>query len=113
MIAHDGADYRAPEGKKLVNEQPWGALDNESLSKTQLMAYGWKGVMSVSLILIALFLTLVTMLISCGLAHFTTAPQDNASSAAKNQLPSTSTQLVALFKHLTVIVSVGTSPVYK
>ncbi|KZT31454.1 hypothetical protein SISSUDRAFT_1067745 [Sistotremastrum suecicum HHB10207 ss-3] len=102
-------DDRAHEGKTLANEQTWGALDKESLSKMKLMADGWKGLMNVSLIFIALFLTVVTAFISPVIASFTTAPQDNVSSTAKNQLPSTSAQLVALFYYITVIVSIFNS----
>ncbi|KZS91621.1 hypothetical protein SISNIDRAFT_487289 [Sistotremastrum niveocremeum HHB9708] len=90
-------DDRAHEGKTLANEQTWGALDKESLSKMKLMADGWKGLMNVSLIFIALFLTVVTAFISPVIASFTTAPQDN------------SAQLVALFYYLTVIVSIFNS----
>ncbi|KZT41534.1 hypothetical protein SISSUDRAFT_1059267 [Sistotremastrum suecicum HHB10207 ss-3] len=102
-------DDRAHDERSLEDEQTWGALDKESLAKITLMAEGWKGLMNISLIFTALFLTVVTAFISPIIQLFTTPSSSGDPSSPNNPLPSGTTQLVALFYYMAIIVSIFNS----
>ncbi|KZS91619.1 hypothetical protein SISNIDRAFT_516273 [Sistotremastrum niveocremeum HHB9708] len=102
-------DDRAHDERSLEDEQTWGALDKESLAKITLMAEGWKGLMNISLIFTALFLTVVTAFISPIIQLFTTPSSSGNPSSPNNPLPSGTTQLVALFYYMAIIISIFNS----
>ncbi|KZS91106.1 hypothetical protein SISNIDRAFT_468030 [Sistotremastrum niveocremeum HHB9708] len=95
-------DDKAYEGRALGDAQTWNALDKETLAKIKVVVEQWRDVMQISLVFIALFLTVVTAFISPVIQIFTT-PSD--SSSPKMRLPSVPTQLVALFYYLALITS--------
>ncbi|KZT31070.1 hypothetical protein SISSUDRAFT_1068148 [Sistotremastrum suecicum HHB10207 ss-3] len=99
-------DDKAYEGRKLDDAQTWNALDKETLAKIKVMVEEWREVMQISLVFIALFLTVVTAFISPVIQLFTTPPD---SSSAKPPLPTVPTQLVALFYYLALITSISNS----
>ncbi|KZT36952.1 hypothetical protein SISSUDRAFT_914236 [Sistotremastrum suecicum HHB10207 ss-3] len=101
-------DDRALDGKAWNNDQTWGALDKESLAKIKVMVDEWRDLMQISLVFIALFLTVVTAFISPIIQIFTT-PSNNADGSTKNQLPSVPLQLVALFYYMALISSIFNS----
>ncbi|KZS91987.1 hypothetical protein SISNIDRAFT_129048 [Sistotremastrum niveocremeum HHB9708] len=101
---------KAYESRGLKDEQTWGALDKEALAKIKVTVDGWRDLMNVSLIFIALFLTVVTAFISPLIQAFTSPPNTTGSSTdssssttTKVPLPDTSTQFVALFYYLALI----------
>ncbi|KZT31688.1 hypothetical protein SISSUDRAFT_675775 [Sistotremastrum suecicum HHB10207 ss-3] len=98
-------DDKAYEARGLTDESTWGALDKEALAKIKILVDGWKDLMNVSLIFIALFLTVVTAFISPIIQLFSTP----SSTKAKPSLPSTSLQLVALFYYLALMFSICNS----
>ncbi|KZT31107.1 hypothetical protein SISSUDRAFT_1068091 [Sistotremastrum suecicum HHB10207 ss-3] len=98
-------DDKAYEGRGLRDESTWGALDKEALAKIKVLVDGWKDLMNVSLIFIALFLTVVTAFISPIIQLFSTP----SSTKSKPPLPSTSLQLVALFYYLALMFSICNS----
>ncbi|KZS90441.1 hypothetical protein SISNIDRAFT_179696 [Sistotremastrum niveocremeum HHB9708] len=89
----------------MDDEQTWGALDKEALRKIRVRVEEWRDVMNISLIFIALFLTVVTTFISPIISLFTSPTADSS----KNPLPPVSTQFVALFYYLALMVSVFNS----
>ncbi|KZS88906.1 hypothetical protein SISNIDRAFT_489752 [Sistotremastrum niveocremeum HHB9708] len=101
-VVNHTVDDRAHEERQLKDEQTWGALDKESLAKIKVKVEQWRDLMNVSLIFIALFLTVVTAFISPVIALFT-SPNSGGS---KSSLPPRSTQFVALFYYLALIVSI-------
>ncbi|KZT33434.1 hypothetical protein SISSUDRAFT_1066158 [Sistotremastrum suecicum HHB10207 ss-3] len=103
-------DDRAHGSRALDDEQTWGALDKESLMKIKVVVEGWRDLMQISLVFIALFLTVVTAFISPVIAIFTSPSTNDAqSSMAGNSLPPSSTQFIALFYYMTLIVSIFNS----
>ncbi|KZT34450.1 hypothetical protein SISSUDRAFT_1065321 [Sistotremastrum suecicum HHB10207 ss-3] len=100
-------DDKAYEGRKLGDAQTWNALDKETLAKIKVMVEEWREVMQISLVFIALFLTVVTAFISPVIQIFTTPP--DSSSGSKAPLPTVPTQLVALFYYLALITSISNS----
>ncbi|KZT36053.1 hypothetical protein SISSUDRAFT_94772 [Sistotremastrum suecicum HHB10207 ss-3] len=98
-------DDKAYEGRGLTDESTWGALDKEALAKMKVLVDGWKDLMNVSLIFIALFLTVVTAFISPIIQLFSTP----SSTKSKPSLPPTSLQLVALFYYLALMFSICNS----
>ncbi|KZS92054.1 hypothetical protein SISNIDRAFT_486986 [Sistotremastrum niveocremeum HHB9708] len=98
-------DDTAHEGRGLKDESTWGALDKEALARLKILVDGWKDLMNVSLIFIALFLTVVTAFISPIIQLFSTP----SSTKAKPPLPPTSLQLVALFYYLALMFSICNS----
>ncbi|KZT41682.1 hypothetical protein SISSUDRAFT_233291 [Sistotremastrum suecicum HHB10207 ss-3] len=99
-------DDKAHEGRALGDAQTWHALDKETLAKIKVMVEEWRDVMQISLVFIALFLTVVTAFISPVIQLFTTPPD---TSSAKAPPPSVPTQLVALFYYLALITSISNS----
>ncbi|KZS86792.1 hypothetical protein SISNIDRAFT_541213 [Sistotremastrum niveocremeum HHB9708] len=99
-------DDKAYEARGLRDESTWGALDKEALAKMKVMVDGWKDLMNVSLIFIALFLTVVTAFISPIIQLFSTP---SSSSTSKPAPPPTSLQLVALFYYLALMFSICNS----
>ncbi|KZS92083.1 hypothetical protein SISNIDRAFT_487014 [Sistotremastrum niveocremeum HHB9708] len=97
---------KAYEGRILKDESTWGALDKEALAKMKVIVDGWKDLMNVSLIFIALFLTVVTAFISPIIQLFSTP---SSSSTSKPPLPPTTLQLVALFYYLALMFSICNS----
>ncbi|KZT40894.1 hypothetical protein SISSUDRAFT_416729 [Sistotremastrum suecicum HHB10207 ss-3] len=97
-------DDKAHEGRALGDAQTWNALDKEALAKIKVMVEEWREVMQISLVFIALFLTVVTAFITPVIQIFTT-PSD--SSSTKMRVPSAPTQLVALFYYLALITSIS------
>ncbi|KZS88894.1 hypothetical protein SISNIDRAFT_528661 [Sistotremastrum niveocremeum HHB9708] len=106
-VADAHIDDKAYEGRKLGDAQTWNALDKETLAKIKVMVEEWREVMQISLVFIALFLTVVTAFISPVIQIFTT-PSDS-SSGSKPPLPTVPTQLVALFYYLALITSISNS----
>ncbi|KZS88895.1 hypothetical protein SISNIDRAFT_469786 [Sistotremastrum niveocremeum HHB9708] len=103
-------DDKAYEGRKLRDAQTWNALDKETLAKIKVMVEEWREVMQISLVFIALFLTVVTAFISPVIQIFTTPPDSSSdSSSTKPPLPTVPTQLVALFYYLALITSISNS----
>ncbi|KZT33161.1 hypothetical protein SISSUDRAFT_1066351 [Sistotremastrum suecicum HHB10207 ss-3] len=102
-------DDKAYEGRTLGDAQTWNALDKEALAKIKIMVDEWREVMQISLVFIALFLTVVTAFISPIIQVFTTPSSDDEGSSKKSPLPPASTQLVALFYYLALIVSIANS----
>ncbi|KZT33160.1 hypothetical protein SISSUDRAFT_1066350 [Sistotremastrum suecicum HHB10207 ss-3] len=103
-------DDKAYEGRKLGDVQTWNALDKETLAKIKVMVEEWREVMQISLVFIALFLTVVTAFISPVIQIFTTPPDSSSdSSSTKPPLPTVPTQLVALFYYLALITSISNS----
>ncbi|KZS86793.1 hypothetical protein SISNIDRAFT_553455 [Sistotremastrum niveocremeum HHB9708] len=104
-------DDKAYEGRSLKDELTWGALDKEALAKMKVAVDGWKDLMNVLLIFIALFLTVVTAFISPIIQLFSTPSSTNpsSSSSSKPPLPPTSLQLVALFYCLALMFSICNS----
>ncbi|KZT34449.1 hypothetical protein SISSUDRAFT_1065320 [Sistotremastrum suecicum HHB10207 ss-3] len=103
-------DDKAYEGRKLADAQTWNALDKETLAKIKVMVEEWREVMQISLVFIALFLTVVTAFISPVIQIFTTPPDSSSdSSSTKPPLPTVPTQLVALFYYLALITSISNS----
>ncbi|KZT41795.1 hypothetical protein SISSUDRAFT_203573 [Sistotremastrum suecicum HHB10207 ss-3] len=103
-------DDRAHDLRPLEDEQTWGALDKESLAKIKVVVEGWRDLMQISLVFIALFLTVVTAFLSPLLQVFTSPPTDTApSSSSKNPLPSVPLQFVALFYYLALVFSIFNS----
>ncbi|KZT36050.1 hypothetical protein SISSUDRAFT_1063963 [Sistotremastrum suecicum HHB10207 ss-3] len=98
-------DDKPYEGRGLRDESTWGALDKEALAKIKITVDGWKDLMNVSLIFIALFLTVVTAFISPIIQLFSTP----SSTKSKPPLPPTSLQLVALFYYLALMCSICNS----
>ncbi|KZS88905.1 hypothetical protein SISNIDRAFT_469798 [Sistotremastrum niveocremeum HHB9708] len=100
-------DDRPLDGKEWNNDQAWGALDKESLAKIKVMVDEWRDLMQISLVFIALFLTVVTAFISPIIQLFTT-PSNTASSSTDSMkpLPSVPLQLVALFYYMALITSI-------
>ncbi|KZT32267.1 hypothetical protein SISSUDRAFT_560881 [Sistotremastrum suecicum HHB10207 ss-3] len=92
-------DDKAHEGRGLKDESTWGALDKEALARLKILVDGWKDLMNVSLIFIALFLTVVTAFISPIIQLFSTP----SATESKPPLPPTSLQLVALFYYLALM----------
>ncbi|KZS88893.1 hypothetical protein SISNIDRAFT_528660 [Sistotremastrum niveocremeum HHB9708] len=101
-------DDRALDGKDWDNDQTWGALDKESLAKIKVMVDEWRDLMQISLVFIALFLTVVTAFISPIIQVFTT-PTNTDGGSTKNQVPSVPLQLVALFYYMALISSIFNS----
>ncbi|KZS92023.1 hypothetical protein SISNIDRAFT_467260 [Sistotremastrum niveocremeum HHB9708] len=101
------ASDQAGEGKSLVDRMTWKVLGQEAVTKTKEKVDQWKDLMDVSLIFIAIFLTVVTAFITPVIQAFTAAPPDsNASTtSSKPPLPPLSIQLVAFFYYLALIVS--------
>ncbi|KZS93753.1 hypothetical protein SISNIDRAFT_454175 [Sistotremastrum niveocremeum HHB9708] len=99
-------DDKAYEGRALGDAQTWNALDKESLAKVKVMVEEWREVMQISLVFIALFLTVVTAFICPVIQTFMTPSE---SSPAKMPPPSVPTQLVALFYYLALITSISNS----
>ncbi|KZS92084.1 hypothetical protein SISNIDRAFT_512999 [Sistotremastrum niveocremeum HHB9708] len=104
-VADNAVDDKAYEGRGLKDESTWGALDKEALAKMKVLVDGWKDLMNVSLIFIALFLTVVTAFISPIIQLFSTPSLTNS----RPSLPSTSLQLVALFYYLALMFSICNS----
>ncbi|KZS86572.1 hypothetical protein SISNIDRAFT_543898, partial [Sistotremastrum niveocremeum HHB9708] len=102
-------DDKAYEGRGLKAESTWGALDKEALAKIKVLVDGWKDLMNVSLIFIALFLTVVTAFISPIIQSFSTPSSANSSPSSKPPPPSTSLQLVTLFYYLALTFSIFNS----
>ncbi|KZS92082.1 hypothetical protein SISNIDRAFT_132489 [Sistotremastrum niveocremeum HHB9708] len=75
----------------------------------KIVVDGWKDLMNVSLIFIALFLTVVTAFISPIIQSFSAPSSPNSSSASKLPPSSTSLQLVTLFYHLALTFSIFNS----
>ncbi|KZS86787.1 hypothetical protein SISNIDRAFT_491632 [Sistotremastrum niveocremeum HHB9708] len=98
-------DDKAYEERGLKDESTWGALDKEALARIKVLVDGWKDLMNVSLIFIALFLTVVTAFISPIIQLFSTPSSTNS----KPALPPTSLQLVALFYYLALMFSICNS----
>ncbi|KZT32326.1 hypothetical protein SISSUDRAFT_1055684 [Sistotremastrum suecicum HHB10207 ss-3] len=99
-------DDKAYEGRKLGDAQTWNTLDKEMLAKIKVMVEEWREVMHISLLSIALFLTVVTAFISSVIQMFMTPP---GSSSTRPPLPTVPTQLVALFYYLALITSISNS----
>ncbi|KZS92684.1 hypothetical protein SISNIDRAFT_486202 [Sistotremastrum niveocremeum HHB9708] len=103
-------DDRAHDLRPLEDEQTWGALDKESLAKIKVVVEGWRDLMQISLVFIALFLTVVTAFISPLIQTFTSPPTDaSPSSSSKNPSPSVPLQFVALFYYLALVFSIFNS----
>ncbi|KZT41786.1 hypothetical protein SISSUDRAFT_1042289 [Sistotremastrum suecicum HHB10207 ss-3] len=105
-------DDRPHDTRPLEDEQTWGALDKESLAKIRVVVEGWRDLMQISLVFIALFLTVVTAFISPLIQAFTSPPADaepSESSSSKIPLPSTALQFVALFYYLALVFSIFNS----
>ncbi|KZS91656.1 hypothetical protein SISNIDRAFT_456580 [Sistotremastrum niveocremeum HHB9708] len=105
-------DDRPHEPRTMEDEQTWGALDKEALAKIKVTVDGWRDLMQISLVFIALFLTVVTAFISPIIQTFTSPPSDDTFSSTgsgKPPLPTVPTQLVALFYYLALIVSIFNS----
>ncbi|KZS92061.1 hypothetical protein SISNIDRAFT_486993 [Sistotremastrum niveocremeum HHB9708] len=58
-------DDKAYEERGLKDKSTWGALDKEALAKMKVIVDGWKDLMNVSLIFIALFLTVICNSVMC------------------------------------------------
>ncbi|KZS92690.1 hypothetical protein SISNIDRAFT_509706 [Sistotremastrum niveocremeum HHB9708] len=103
-------DDRPHDTRPLEDEQTWGALDKESLAKIRVVVEGWRDLMQISLVFIALFLTVVTAFISPLIQAFTSPPADaEPSSSSKDPLPSAALQFVALFYYLALVFSIFNS----
>ncbi|KZS86786.1 hypothetical protein SISNIDRAFT_461492 [Sistotremastrum niveocremeum HHB9708] len=105
-------DDKPFDGRGLRDELTWGALDKEALAKIKVTVDGWRDLMNVSLIFIALFLTVVTAFISPVIQAFSTPPNDSSSTSSsltRLPLPPTSLQLVALFYYMALMVSIFNS----
>ncbi|KZT34991.1 hypothetical protein SISSUDRAFT_1064843 [Sistotremastrum suecicum HHB10207 ss-3] len=99
-------DDKPYEGRKLGDPHTWHTLDKEILAKIKVMVEEWREVMHISLLFIALFLTVVTAFISSVIQIFMTPPQ---SPSTRPPLPTVPTQLVALFYYLALITSISNS----
>ncbi|KZS92286.1 hypothetical protein SISNIDRAFT_550672 [Sistotremastrum niveocremeum HHB9708] len=128
MIAEQGATLRSHGGMleilktdALKNDQPfeqrslrdrltWGVLRKEAVAKTKEKVDEWKDLMQLSLVFNAIFLTVVTAFIAPVIQEFTStasnATIDASSNSSKPPLPPLSTQFVALFFYLALIMSI-------
>ncbi|KZT32757.1 hypothetical protein SISSUDRAFT_488668 [Sistotremastrum suecicum HHB10207 ss-3] len=103
---------QAAEGKSLVDRMTWKVLGQEAVTKTKEKVDQWKDLMDVSLIFIAIFLTVVTAFITPVIQEFTAVPADSngsSTTSTKPPLPPVSIQLVAFFYYLALIVSISNS----
>ncbi|KZS91595.1 hypothetical protein SISNIDRAFT_487263 [Sistotremastrum niveocremeum HHB9708] len=81
-------DDRAHDGRTLEDEQTWGALDKEALAKIKIVVDEWRDLMQISLVFIALFLTVVTAFISPIIQLFTSpSSDDDTASPTQSPLP--------------------------
>ncbi|KZT31278.1 hypothetical protein SISSUDRAFT_1067898 [Sistotremastrum suecicum HHB10207 ss-3] len=99
---------QAIEGRSLRDRLTWNVLRKEATAKTKEKVDEWKDLMQLSLVFNAIFLTVVTAFIAPVIQAFTSTPSDSASgsSSSKPSLPPLSTQFVALFFYLALIVSI-------
>ncbi|KZT33162.1 hypothetical protein SISSUDRAFT_1066352 [Sistotremastrum suecicum HHB10207 ss-3] len=97
-------------GTKVWNDDhTWSVVDKECFVKIKVMVDECRDLMQVSLVFIALFLTVVTAFISPIIQYFTSPPANGAPSTTRNPLPSVPLQLVALFYYMALITSIFSS----
>ncbi|KZT31250.1 hypothetical protein SISSUDRAFT_1067926 [Sistotremastrum suecicum HHB10207 ss-3] len=98
---------QAMEGRSLRDRLTWNVLRKEATAKTKEKVDEWKDLMQLSLVFNAIFLTVVTAFIAPVIQAFTSTPTNSPSdSLSKPPLPPLSTQFVALFFYLALIVSI-------
>ncbi|KZT31279.1 hypothetical protein SISSUDRAFT_1133616 [Sistotremastrum suecicum HHB10207 ss-3] len=97
---------QAMEGRSLRDRLTWNVLRKEATAKTKEKVDEWKDLMQLSLVFNAIFLTVVTAFIAPVIQAFTSTPTDSSDTSSKPPLPPLSTQLVALFFYLALIVSI-------
>ncbi|KZS92085.1 hypothetical protein SISNIDRAFT_467308 [Sistotremastrum niveocremeum HHB9708] len=96
------------EGRPLRDRLAWSALGKEAWIKTKEKVDGWRDLMQISLVFIAIFLTVVTAFIIPVIQAFSpsSSTSGDESKPSKPPLPPLSTQLIALFYYLALIVSI-------
>ncbi|KZT32240.1 hypothetical protein SISSUDRAFT_566920 [Sistotremastrum suecicum HHB10207 ss-3] len=98
------------EKRSLRDRLTWGMLRKEASSKTKEKVDEWKELMQLSLVFMAIFLTVVTAFIAPVIQLFTsmspTPTTDSSSKMPTPLLPPLSTQLVALFFYLALIIGI-------
>ncbi|KZT36051.1 hypothetical protein SISSUDRAFT_1050409 [Sistotremastrum suecicum HHB10207 ss-3] len=98
---------QAMEGRSLRDRLTWNVLRKEAVAKTKEKVDEWKDLMQLSLVFNAIFLTVVTAFIAPVIQAFTSSLTNTTSDpSSKPPLPPLSTQLVALFFYLALIVSI-------
>ncbi|KZT32270.1 hypothetical protein SISSUDRAFT_1133257 [Sistotremastrum suecicum HHB10207 ss-3] len=95
------------EKRSLKDRLTWGILRKEAVAKAKEKVDEWKDLMQLSLVFNAIFLTVVTAFIAPVIQAFAATPTNSASgSSSKPSLPPLTTQFVALFFYLALIVSI-------
>ncbi|KZS92057.1 hypothetical protein SISNIDRAFT_467286 [Sistotremastrum niveocremeum HHB9708] len=102
-------DDQAYERKDFRDRLTWNVLGKEAWLKTKEKVDGWRDLMQISLVFIAIFLTVVTAFITPVIQTFTSpatpSSGDQSTKSSKPPLPPLSTQFIALFFYLALIVS--------